>query len=145
MPRPLPLMLGALLSAAPAAAWSADDQVRAGYWETATEMSVAGKSFKDTRRRCVRPQELESLLGSANSKDVQCAYATREVAGGKIRLVGSCKAGKTAFPVESTGDYTPDTVRMESRIRGKYGLIHFTMRVVSNSRRLGETCPAAAS
>src|SRR5690349_5778094 len=97
------LVLPALaVIAAAVPAFAAETPIAPGYWETTSQV-ISPFPTKKTEKRCIREEDVEKFMGGAPNRHYTCTYPTREVAGGKIRLIGSCKT-KNSAPVPVTGE-----------------------------------------
>jgi hypothetical protein len=137
------LALAALALAGPGAAQSANT-VTPGYWETVNQV-VSPFPSKKTEKRCVRPAEVAKFMNGPSNHIYTCTYPTRDIAGGKIRLAGSCKTrdGKPV-PLVGEGVFTADTFSMEVLIRPEIGGVTVPVRARTIAKRIGDDCPAEA-
>jgi hypothetical protein len=135
----------ALLACALAAPAAAETPIAPGYWETTSQV-VSPIPTKKTEKRCIREEDVEKFIGGAPNRHYTCTYPTREISGGKIRLVGSCKT-KNSDPVPVTGEgtYTRDSLRLDARIRAKLGGITVPVHARTSGRRIADACPAEAA
>jgi hypothetical protein len=139
----LPTLLPALLFATPALA--AEPPIKPGYWETTSQI-ISPFPTKKTEKRCIRAEDVDRFIGGAPNRHYTCTYPTREIAGGRIKLAGSCKT-KNSEPVPVTGEgtYTPDSLSLEARIRAKLGGLTVPVQARTSGKRIGDTCPAQAT
>ncbi|HVI33018.1 DUF3617 domain-containing protein [Phenylobacterium sp.] len=137
------LMTSALLVAAvalPAAA--AQTPIAPGYWETTSQI-ISPLPTKKTEKRCIREEDVEKFIGGAPNRHYTCTYPTREISGGKIRLVGSCKTKNSApVPISGEGVYTRDSLRLDARVRAKLGGLTVPVHARTIAKRIGDACPA---
>ncbi|WP_374471394.1 DUF3617 domain-containing protein [Phenylobacterium sp.] len=143
MKRLAPALLACVL-AAPLAAAAAETPIAPGYWETTSQV-VSPFPTKKTEKRCIREQDVEKFIGGAPNRHYTCTYPTREIAGGKIRLAGSCKTKNSEpVPISGEGVYTRDSLRLDARIRAKLGGITVPVHARTSGRRIADACPAEA-
>ena len=139
-------LASAILAAAIAApAGAAEPPIAPGYWETTSQV-ISPLPTKKTEKRCIREQDVDKFIGGAPNRHYTCTYPTREIAGGRIRLAGSCKT-KNSDPVPVTGEgvYTRDSLRLDARVRAKVGGVTVPVHARTTGRRIGDTCPTEAS
>ena len=139
-------LASAILAAAIAApAGAAEPPIAPGYWETTSQV-ISPLPTKKTEKRCIREQDVDKFIGGAPNRHYTCTYPTREIAGGRIRLAGSCKT-KNSDPVPVTGEgvYTRDSLRLDARVRAKVGGVTVPVHACTTGRRIGDTCPTEAS
>jgi len=134
----------ALFAGAAAVAADAPPPIQPGYWETTSQV-ISPFPSKSTERKCIRAEDVDKFIGGAPNHNYTCTYSTRDIAGGKIRLVGSCKT-KHSDPVPITGEgvYTRDSLRLDARVRAKVGGMTIPIHARTTAKRLGDTCPAPA-
>lgn len=150
-----PLIAGALLLAAPAAApmaaapptptpvqAAARPPVLPGYWEYTT--SAVGD--RDTERKCVRPSEINRFFGGLSTHHYQCTYPTREVANGAAHFEGNCvsRSGRRVR-VRLNGTYMDESFQFRggASIRAA-GLWTPYIPATITARRISAQCPANA-
>ncbi|HEY8617493.1 DUF3617 domain-containing protein [Phenylobacterium sp.] len=135
----------ALLAGALALPAAAQTPIAPGYWETTSQI-LSPLPTKKTEKRCIREEDVEKFIGGSPNRHYTCTYPTREIAGGKIRLAGSCKT-KNSEPVPITGEgvYTRDTLRLDARVKAKLGGITVPVHARTSGRRIADTCPAPAA
>ncbi|MGZ9099275.1 MAG: DUF3617 domain-containing protein [Brevundimonas sp.] len=146
-----PVLAGALLLAAPAAAPMAgsaapaplaEPPVLAGYWEYTT--SALGQ--RDTETKCVRPSEINRFFGGLSTRHYRCTYPVREVGAGNARFEGNCtsRSGRQVR-VRLSGAYQPEqfSFRGGASIRAA-GIWSPYIPATINARRLAAQCPAGA-
>ena len=140
--RALPVVAGALLLAAPAAAPHAQasrTEVLPGYWEYTT--SALG--VRDTEQKCVRPSEINRFFGGLSTRRWSCTYPTREVGGGNARFEGSCRdhRGRTVN-VRLNGTYQPESFTFRGGAQIARGTPYIPASITA--RRISAECPADA-
>jgi hypothetical protein len=142
MKRLIPVLL-ALGLTVPAGA--AQSPIAPGYWETTSQV-VSPFPTKKTEKRCIREEDVEKFIGGAPNRHYTCTYPTRQIAGGRIRLAGSCKT-KNSDPVPITGEgtYSRDSIRLDAHVKAKLGGITVPVHARTTGRRLGDTCPTPAA
>ena len=140
--RPLIPIAIVTLVAAGAALAAAPNAISPGYWQT-TNQVVSPFPSRKVENRCIRPADVAKFMNGPGNHIYTCTYPTREIASGKIRLVGSCKTrdGKPV-PLSGEGAFTADTFRMEVRIQPEIGGLTIPIRARTVAKRLGEECPA---
>lgn len=149
-----PLIAGALLLAAPAAApmaaaqptpapvQTASQPVLPGYWEYTT--SAIGD--RDTVRKCVRPSEINRFFGGLSTRHYQCTYPVREVGSGNAHFEGNCvsRSGRRVR-VRLTGTYVDESFQFRggASIRAA-GLWTPYIPATITAHRISAQCPAGA-
>ena len=142
MRRLIPYIAPLLLTAGPVAAQSG---ITPGYWETINQV-ISPFPTRKVEKRCIRPAEVAKFMQGPSNHIYTCTYPTRDVTGGKIHLVGSCKTrdGKPV-PITSEGAYTGDTFRIDARIQTQIGGFTVPVHARTVARRLGDDCPTETS
>jgi hypothetical protein len=137
-----PLILAAAVAlAAPAVAQTS---IQPGYWET-TSRVISPVPTRKTEKKCIRAEDIDKFIGGAPNRHYTCTYPTREIAGGKIRLAGSCKTKNSApVPVTGEGVYTSDTLRLDARVQAKLGALTVPVHARTEARRISDVCPTPA-
>lgn len=129
-----------LAIAAPAAA--AETPIAPGYWETTSQI-ISPLPTKKTEKRCIRAEDVEKFIGGSPNRHYTCTYPTREISGGRIRLVGSCKTKNSApVPITGEGVYTRDTLQLDARIKAKLGGLTVPVHARTSGKRIADACPA---
>ena len=133
------------LAAALAGPAAAQTTIEPGYWETTSQV-VSPFPTKKTERRCIRAEDVAKVIGGAPNRHYTCTYPTREIADGKIRLVGSCKT-KNSDPVPVTGEgvYTSDRLRLDARVQARIGGLSIPVHSRTNGKLFGDVCAAPAA
>ena len=118
--------------------------IQPGYWETTNQVTSPFPT-KKVERRCIKPADVAKFMNGPSNHIYTCTYPTRDIGGGKIRLVGSCKTrdGKPV-PISGEGVFTADTFRMDARIEAEFGGLTVPVRARTVARRLGDECPPDA-
>ena len=121
---------------------TAETGVTPGYWET-TNQVLSPFPTRKVEKRCIKPAEVAKFMQGPSNHIYTCTYPTRDIAGGKIRLVGSCKTrdGKPV-PITGEGAYTGDTFRVDAKIQTQIGGFALPVHARTTARRLGDDCPA---
>ena len=116
--------------------------VTPGYWET-TNQVLSPFPTRKVEKRCIKPAEVAKFMQGPSNHIYTCTYPTRDIAGGRIRLVGSCKTrdGKPV-PITGEGAYTGDTFRVDAKIQTQIGGFTLPIHARTTARRLGDDCPA---
>ena len=143
MKRSVPLLAAPLLALSSLA--FAQTGVTPGYWETINQV-LSPFPTRKVEKRCIKPADVAKFMQGPSNHIYTCTYPTREIAGGRIRLVGSCKTrdGKPV-PVTGTGAYTGDTFRVDANIQAQIGGFTLPVHARTTARRLGDDCPADPS
>ena len=138
-----PVVAGAVMLAAPAAApqaqTAAAPPVLPGYWEYTT--SALGQ--RDTEQKCVRPSEINRFFGGLSTNKWRCTYPTRVVGDGNARFEGTCQDRKgRRIAVRLSGTYTDTSFSF----RGGAQLVRGTPYIPASitARRISAQCPANA-
>jgi Protein of unknown function (DUF3617) len=131
-------LLAVLAIAAPAAAQKA---ISPGYWETTSKVTSPFPTQK-TERRCLQAADVAKFMEGKINHIYKCTYPTKEIAGGKIRLEGSCatKDGPPV-PISGTGTFSSDAMHLEARVSPQIGGLTIPVHATTDAKRLGETCP----
>jgi hypothetical protein len=88
---------------------------------------------------------VEKFIGGAPNRHYTCTYPTREISGGKIRLVGSCKTKNSApVPIRGEGVYTRDSLTLDARVQAKLGGLSIPVHARTSGKRLADDCPPPA-
>lgn len=141
MKLPLALILAAF-AAAPAMAQPQGSPIKPGYWESTSQV-ISPIPTSKTERKCVKAEDIDKFMGGAPNRHYACTYPTRVIAGGKIRLEGSCKTKNSEpVPVSGEGTYAPDSFRLDARIQANLGGVTIPVRARTSAKRLGDVCPA---
>jgi len=147
-----PLIAGAMMLAAPAAAPSAQtpsaqtapanaagSEVLPGFWEYTT--SALGQ--RDTEQKCVRPSEINRFFGGLSTRKWRCTYPTRVVGGGNARFEGSCQDHKgRRVNVRLNGTYEQTSFRFDGGAQILRGTPYIPASITA--RRISAQCPANA-
>ena len=145
MKRSISLLIAHLLAvpvlALPGSA-SAQTGVTPGYWEI-TNQVVSPFPTRKVEKRCIRPADVAKFMQGPSNHIYTCTYPTRDIAGGRIRLAGSCKT-RDGKPVSVTGRgaYTGDTFHVDANIQAQIGGFTLPVHARTTARRLGDDCPA---
>lgn len=145
MNRLLPLIAAPLLVLAVAGAASAQKAINPGYWETISKVTSPFPTQK-TEKRCIKPADVAKFMEGKINHIYTCTYPTKEVGGGRIRLVGTCATRDgPAIPISGTGAYTADTMHIDARITPQIGGLSIPVKASTDARRLGDACPEPAA
>jgi hypothetical protein len=138
-----PLLLAApLLWAAPAMAQKA---ISPGYWETTSKVTSPFPTQK-TEKRCIKPADVAKFMEGKINHIYTCTYPTKEVGGGKIKLVGSCATKDGApVPISGEGTFTSDTMHIDARISVEFGGLKVPVHASTDARKLDDHCPDPAA
>lgn len=118
--------------------------IRPGYWESTNRVQFFVRSTS-TERKCLREEDIEKFFSGPSNRHYRCEYPTRVVANGQARFDGVCtdKRGRKAY-VTASGTYTPDSFRLNARIRTSIIGVPITPTGTMEARRIGDTCPPGA-
>lgn len=141
-----PLIAGALMLAAPAAAPAgpastpqAGSEVLPGYWEYTT--SAVG--IRDTERKCVRPSEINRFFGGLSTRRWRCVYPVRQTGNGNARFEGTCTDHKNRrVNVRLSGTYQQEQFSFRGGAQLARGTPYLPASITA--RRLAAQCPAGA-
>ena len=139
------LLLTLTLLAAGAAAAAPHVSIQPGYWETVSQV-VSPFPTSKTERRCIRPEDVEKVIAGSPNHNYTCTYPIEHIAGGKIRLEGSCKTKHDdPVPIRTEGAYTADTLRMDAYVKAKVGGLPVPVHARTMAKRIGDACPEPAA
>jgi hypothetical protein len=122
-------------------AFGADVSVQPGYWRSVnTSNFLVTKVTED--KRCLTAAEVNSFMTNPSNKHYRCAYTTRDVAGGKIRLNGTCvdKKGLTV-QIDASGEYGAEWFKLSA----KWSLNGLPVggTATTDARRIAAVCPVS--
>ena len=138
---PFAVALTLTLTLAAAGPAAAQDAINPGYWETTSKVTSPFPTHK-TERRCIKPQDVAKFMEGKINHIYTCTYPTREIAGGKIRLEGSCATRDgPAVPISGSGTFSSDAMHIDARIVPQIGGLSVPIRASTDAKRLSETCP----
>lgn len=131
--------LGLILAVAgPAAAQKA---ISPGYWETTSKVTSPFPTQK-TERRCIQPADVAKFMEGKINHIYKCTYPTKEIAGGRIRLEGTCATRDgPPVPISGSGTFTAESMHVEARIVPNVGGLNIPVHAVTDAKRLSEACP----
>jgi hypothetical protein len=136
---PLTAALTLAAVAGPALAQSA---ITPGYWETTSKVTSPFPANK-TERRCIKPSDVAKFMEGKINHIYTCTYPTKEVAGGKMRMQGTCATRDgPAIPISAQGTFTSDTLHLEARLAVQFGGLAVPIRASTDAKRLADACPA---
>jgi len=134
-----------VLAAAVAGPAAAQTSIEPGYWETTSQV-ISPFPTKKTEQRCIRPEDVAKVIGGAPNRHYTCTYPTREIADGKIRLVGSCKTKNSdPVPVNGEGVYMRVNLRLDAHVKARLGGLTVPVHARTTGKRLGDVCPPPAA
>jgi hypothetical protein len=123
----------------------AQDAISPGYWETISKVTSPFPANK-TERRCIKPADVAKFMEGKINHIYTCTYPTKEVAGGKMRMQGTCAAKDgPAIPITAQGTFSSDSLHLEARLAVQFGGLAVPVRASTDAKRLGDTCPAEAA
>lgn len=131
------------LSAAQPIAQTAETPVLPGYWEYTTR--ALGDS--ETRRRCVRPRDINRFFGGLSNSVYTCTYPTRVVGNGQARFEGTCESRSgRQLRVRLSGPYSDESFSFDGTVSMRIAGGVWTPRIPGSVRanRIAATCPANA-
>jgi hypothetical protein len=123
---------------------AAAETIRPGYWESTTSVTSPIQESK-TERRCITPRAVARFMTCYINHHYKCDCPQQSYAGGQIRFRGDCvDARNNHVQIEGDGAYTPTTLRMTAR--GKFKLLGLPVpfSASTDSRRIGDVCPAGS-
>ena len=129
----------ALSAAAPAAA--ATTAILPGYWESTNRLLSPIKQTK-TEKRCITPADVDKFMAGPSNRHYKCAYPTRVISGGQIRLKGTCVSKKgRKVAVQGEGSYTPTSFTLTAEIATEFLGLDIAGKASTEARRIGDVCP----
>jgi len=144
----LPLVLGAVALAGSASAVvkgsAGSSPIQPGYWESTNRLLSPIQTTK-VERRCITPADVEKFMAGPSNRHYDCTYPDRHIAGGVIRLAGTCvkrKGGGQPIKVEGEGVYAADSFSINATIATEIAGIPLSGRASTEAHRIGDTCPA---
>lgn len=130
--------LAGILVGVPAAGWSqpSDQNLQPGLWEYTYKWGIIPLHSEN---KCLKASEIDDFAAGLCTRHYRCEYPTKQFADGKITLKGTWtdKKGRVA-PVSATGVYTPDTIKLNVRLRTVDGL---PLAATATGKRVAATCP----
>jgi hypothetical protein len=133
-----PLLLAALV-ALPAAA--APPPIETGYWESTNRLLSPIKQTK-TERRCITPADVDKFMAGPSNRHYACTYPTKQIAGGRIRLKGTCVSKKgRKVAVEGAGAYTPTSFNLTAEVATEFMGLDIQGRASTEARKIADACP----
>ena len=119
-----------------------------GYWESTSRLLSPIRTRK-VEQKCLKPADIDKFLAGPSNRHYDCAYPTRVVEDGYIRMVGTCVSRKNPdgrkIAVEGEGSYTPTSFKLTARIATEIAGIPIQGRASTEARRIGDTCPEPPS
>jgi hypothetical protein len=139
MSRTVLALIFSVVVGSPAAASSA---IQPGYWES-TNRLLSPIRQTSTEKRCITPADVEKFMAGPSNRHYTCTYPTRVIAGGQIRLKGSCVSKKgRKVAVQGSGVYTPTSFNLTADIATEFLGLEVAGRASTEARRIGDACPA---
>jgi hypothetical protein len=136
----LAALLLACAVATPAAATA--PPIQPGYWESTNKLLSPIKQSK-TERRCITPADVDKFMAGPSNRHYACTYPTKLIAGGHIRLKGTCVSKKgRKVAVEGHGTYSPTNFTLTADVATEFLGLDITGRASTEARRIADTCPA---
>ena len=111
-----------------------------GLWEYKTSLAGFGG---DPERKCLSKAQIDRFLTNPSNRHYDCDYATREVAGGRVRLAGVCANRKHAeqrFDVSLQGAYTDETITLKGVARVPLGAVTLPLGASVAATRVSAAC-----
>ena len=128
-----------LAGAAPAVA--ATTAILPGYWESTNRLLSPIKQTK-TEKRCITPADVDKFMAGPSNRHYACTYPTKVIAGGRIRLKGTCVSKKgRKVAVEGAGAYTPTSFNLTADIATEFLGLDIAGKASTEARRIGDVCP----
>jgi hypothetical protein len=135
-------LLFALAVAAPAVAVAAAPPIQPGYWESTNKLLSPVRQSK-TERRCITAADVSKFMAGPSNRHYACTYPTKVIAGGRIRLKGTCLSKKGhKVAVEGSGAYTPTSFNLDASIATEWMGLDIAGRATTEAHRIGDACPA---
>ena len=139
MKRPALAFLVLASLAAPAAAAPA---IQPGYWES-TNRLLSPIRQSSTEKRCITPADVDKFMAGPSNRHYACTYPTKVIAGGQIRLKGTCVSKKgRKVQVKGSGVYTLTSFTLTAEIATEFLGLDIAGKASTEARRIGDTCPA---
>jgi hypothetical protein len=136
------LITGVLAAGAPGAS---AETIRPGYWESTNQVTSPIESTK-SERRCITPKDVAKFMTCHINHHYTCNCPEQSYSGGQIRFSGDCVDAKGRHVhIEGEGSYTPTTLQMTARGNFKLMGLPIDFSASTNSHRIADVCPAAAS
>jgi hypothetical protein len=89
---------------------------------------------------CFKPDAIERAFEGPCNRHHTCTYSVREVADGKVRLVGQWKDKKGRIaPVSAQGGYTLNTINLRLNVKTTNGV---PLTGTMSARRISNECAA---
>lgn len=127
---------GPALAAAPA--------IQPGYWESTNRLLSPIKQTS-TEKRCITPADVDKFMSGPSNRHYACTYPTKVIAGGQIRLKGTCVSKKgRKVAVEGAGAYTPTSFNLTAEIAAEFLGLDIVGKASTDARRIADQCPAPA-
>lgn len=142
---PLLLTTAAFAASSAGAQPSAATPIEPGYWE-ATNRLLSPIQQTKVERRCITPADVDKFLAGPSNRHYDCTYPDRHIAGGVIRLSGTCvrrKGGGQPIQVSGEGVYARDRFSINATIATEFAGIPLSGRASTEARRIGDACPAS--
>jgi hypothetical protein len=132
----------ALSCAIAAPALAAAPAIQPGYWESTNKLLSPVKQSK-TERRCITPADVDKFMAGPSNRHYACTYPTKVIAGGQIRLKGTCVSKKgRKVAVEGSGSYTPTSFNLTAEVATEFLGLDIQGRASTEAHRIADTCPA---
>ena len=132
----------ALLLSALTAPATAAPAIQPGYWES-TNRLLSPIRQTSTEKRCITPSEVDKFVAGPSNRHYACTYPTRRIAGGQIRLKGTCVSKKGhKIAVQGSGVYTPTSFTLTAEIATEFLGLDIAGRATTEAHRIADNCPA---
>ncbi|MDZ4371720.1 MAG: DUF3617 family protein [Phenylobacterium sp.] len=134
-------VLALLILGAPALPASAATAIQPGYWESTNKL-LSPIRQSSTEKRCITPADVDKFMAGPSNRHYACTYPTKVIAGGRIRLKGTCvsKKGRTVA-VQGSGSYTPTSFNLTADIATEFLGLDVAGRASTEARRIADVCP----
>ena len=138
----LALALGAATVPALAQPGDEDQRLKTGYWE----MHTVWLGFLTSDDKwCVRPRDIQRLLGGISNHNYTCVYPINQSDGGQILFDGVCtdKSG-SRIKLHGSGAYTPISIHMKASGHGNFHGFPVAGGASGEGRFISSECPPGA-
>lgn len=130
-----------LLAAAIAAPAAAAPPIQPGYWESTNKL-LSPIRQSSTEKRCITPADVDKFMAGPSNRHYACTYPTKVIAGGQIRLKGTCVSKKgRKVAVQGQGSYTPTSFNLTAEVATEFLGLDITGKASTEARRIADECP----
>ena len=133
--------LALLLLTATAQPVAAASAIQPGYWES-TNRLLSPIRHSSTEKRCITPADVDKFMAGPSNRHYACTYPTKVIAGGQIRLKGTCVSKKgRKVAVQGAGAYTLTSFTLTAEIATEFLGLDIAGKASTEARRIADTCP----